>query len=145
MIGRDVRLTDVSWAGPAGGIVSSPRQLSRWIRAVFAGKVLPQKQLDEFLSLVSTKTGKPIDKLTKDDPRGFSLGLVKILNPQVGELWFYEGETLGYRVAFLFSPENDVLVSAATNSQPEGKEDKLVPMLAQLYGLALKAKPDTAQ
>ncbi len=145
MIGRDVRLSDVSWAGPAGGIVSSPRQLSRWIRAVFAGKVLPKKQLDEFLSLVSTSTGEPIEKLTPDDPRGFSLGLVKILNPQMGELWFYEGETLGYRMAFLFSPEEDVLVSAATNSQPEGDEDKLVPMMAKLYELALNAKPETAQ
>lgn len=142
MIGRDVRLTDVSWGGPAGGAVSSPRQLSRWIRAVLAGKVLPKAQLDEFLSLVSTKTGEPIDAVTPDDPRGFSLGLVRVLNPQAGALWFYEGETLGYRMAFMFSPEEDILVSAATNSQPEGAEDKLVPMMAKLYELAKQAKEE---
>jgi D-alanyl-D-alanine carboxypeptidase len=140
MIGRDVRTTDVSWGGPAGGIVGSPRQLARWIRAVFAGDVLPPKQLDEFLSLASTKTGDRIDAVTEDDPQGFSLGLVRVLNPQIGEMWFYQGETLGYRMAFLYSVETDVLVSAATNSQPSGEENKLVPMMAQLYQLAVQAK-----
>jgi D-alanyl-D-alanine carboxypeptidase len=139
MIGRDVKAADVSWAGPAGGIVSTPRDLARWVRALFAGKILPPQQLKEFLSLVSTKTGKPIAKVTEDDLRGFSLGLVRVLKPEVGALWFYEGETLGYRTAFLFSPEDDVLVAAATNSQPSGEEDKLVPMLAKLFMLARDA------
>jgi len=140
MIGRDMKHADVSWAGAAGGIVSTPRDLARWIRAVFSGKILPPKQLKEYLSFVSTKTGKPIAKVTEDDPRGFSLGLVRVLKPEVGALWFYEGETLGYRTAFLFSPEDDVLVAAATNSQPSGEEDKLVPMLAKLFLLAKEAR-----
>ena len=140
MIGRDVRTTDVSWGGAAGGIISTPRDLARWIRALFAGMILPPQQLEEFLSFVSTKTGKPIDKVTEDDPRGFSLGLVRVFKPDVGALWFYEGETLGYRAAFLFSPEDDVLVAAATNSQPSGEEDKLVPMLAKLFVMAKIAR-----
>jgi D-alanyl-D-alanine carboxypeptidase len=142
MIGRDMRDADISWAGAAGGIVSTPRDLARWIRAVFSGKILPPAQLKEYLSFVSTKTGKPIAEVTEDDPRGFSLGLVRVLKPEVGALWFYEGETLGYRTAFLFAPEEDVLVAAATNSQPSGEEDKLVPMLAQLFMLAKEARKD---
>jgi D-alanyl-D-alanine carboxypeptidase len=142
MIGRDVRTTDVSWGGAAGGIVSTPRDLARWIRAVFAGKILPPEQLKEFLDLVSTKTGKPIEKVTPEDPRGFSLGLVRVLKPEVEALWFYEGETLGYRAAFLFSPEDDVLVAAATNSQPAGEEDKLIPMLAKLFEMAKEARSE---
>jgi D-alanyl-D-alanine carboxypeptidase len=142
LIGRDMRKADVSWAAAAGGIVSTPRDLARWIRAVFAGEVLPPKQLKAFLSLVSTKTGKPIAKVTEDDPRGFSLGLTRVFKPEVGALWFYEGETLGYRAAFLFSPEDDVLVAAATNSQPSGAEDQLVPMLAKLFALAKDARAD---
>jgi D-alanyl-D-alanine carboxypeptidase len=142
MIGRDVKDADVSWAGAAGGIVSTPGDLARWIRAVFAGKILPPEQLKEYLSFVSTKSGKPITKVTEDDPRGFSLGLVRVLKPEVGALWFYEGETLGYRTAFLFSAEDDVLVAAATNSQPSGEKDKLVPMLAKLFGLAKDARKE---
>ncbi|HEX9881350.1 MAG TPA: serine hydrolase domain-containing protein [Hyphomicrobium sp.] len=140
MIGRDMKDADVSWAGAAGGIVSTPRDLARWIRAVLSGKILPPEQLKEFLAFVSTKTGKPLAQVTENDPRGFSLGLVRVLKPEVGALWFYEGETLGYRTAFLFSPEDDVLVAAATNSQPSGEEDKLVPMLAKLFVLAKEAR-----
>ena len=144
MIGRDVRTADVSWGGAAGGIVSTPRDLARWIRAVFTGKILPPEQLREFLSFVSTKTGKPIEKVTSEDPRGFSLGLARVFKPEVGALWFYEGETLGYRTAFLFSPEDDVLVAAATNSQPSGEEDKLIPMLATLFVMAKEARSGMA-
>lgn len=142
MIGRDVRTADLSWGGAAGGIISTPRDLARWIRSVFAGKILPPKQLKEFLELVSTKTGKPIDEVTEEDPRGFSLGLVRVLKPEVGALWFYEGETLGYRTAFLFSPEDDVLVAAATNSQVSGEEDKLIPMLAKLFVMAKEVRSE---
>jgi D-alanyl-D-alanine carboxypeptidase len=144
MIGRDMRDADLSWAGAAGGIVSTPRDLARWIRAVLGGKILPPEQLKQYLSLVSTKTGEPVAKVTADDPRGFALGLVRVFKPETGAVWFYEGETLGYRAAFLFSPEDDVLVSAATNSQPSGKEDQLVPMLAKLFALARQARSELA-
>jgi D-alanyl-D-alanine carboxypeptidase len=142
LIGRDMREADLSWAGAAGGIISTPRDLARWIRAVFDGTVLPPEQLKEFLTLVSTKTGEPLAEVTEDDPRGFSLGLVRVTRPEVGALWFYLGETLGYRTAFLFSPETDVLVAAATNSQPSGEEDRLVPMMVKLYDLAKQARRD---
>lgn len=144
MMGRDVRTTDVSWAGAAGGIISTPADLARWIRAVFAGKILPPAQLKEFLTLVSTKTGKPLDAVNDDDPRGFSLGLVRVYRPEVGALWFYLGETLGYRTAFLFSLKADVIVAASANSQPAGDEDQLVPMMVKLYNLAKDARRDTA-
>ena len=137
LMGKDMRTADISWAGPAGGIIATPRELSRWIRAVFAGKVLPPKQLEEFLSLVSTKTGEPIAEVTPDDPRGFSLGLVRVQPPDGGRpVWFYEGETLGYRTAFVFSPETNVLIAASANSQPAGPEDKLIPMMLKLLALA---------
>jgi len=83
MIGRDMREADLSWAGAAGGIISTPRDLARWVRAVFDGKILPPEQLEEFLTLVSTKTGEPLAEVTEDDPRGFSLGLVRVTRPEV--------------------------------------------------------------
>lgn len=144
LIGRDMRAADVSWAGAAGGIVSTPRDLARWIRALFAGEVLPPRQLKEMLTFVSTKTGMPIEEVTEADPQGFGLGLVRVFKPETGALWFYEGETLGYRVAFLYSPEADVLVAGATDSQPAPDEDKLVPMLAQLYLLGKEARAGAA-
>lgn len=140
LIGRDVRGFDVSWAGAAGGIVSSPRELNRWVRALFAGRVLPPPQLEALLALVSTESGAPLAYVSAQEPRGFSLGLVRIYRPQLGAVWFYEGETLGYRTAFLFWPERDLLVAGAVNSQPEAEEDHLVPLLARLATLAMQAR-----
>jgi len=137
LLGRDVKADDVSWAGAAGGIVATPRDLAHWIRALFAGRVLPEPQLQDLLSLVSTETGEPIQQASAEDPRGFSLGLVQVYHADMGVFWFYEGETLGYRMAFLFWPERDLLVAGAANSQPKGEDDKLVDMLAALARLAM--------
>jgi D-alanyl-D-alanine carboxypeptidase len=132
LIGRDLKTADVSWAGPAGGIVSSPHDLARWVRAVFAGRVLSQEQLDQMLTLVSTKTGEPIEEVDESDPRGFGLGVVRMLRPELGRFWFYEGETLGYRAVFGWFPEDDLVITIATNSQPPPDDDHIGQLLAGL-------------
>ena len=60
IIGRDVRDKSISWMQSAGGAVSSARDVDRWMRAVFGGKVVPPKQQKEWDELVSMKTGEPI-------------------------------------------------------------------------------------
>ena len=35
LIGKDMRMQNLSWAGEAGAIISNPRDLGSWIRAVF--------------------------------------------------------------------------------------------------------------
>ncbi|MBS0644028.1 MAG: serine hydrolase domain-containing protein [Acetobacteraceae bacterium] len=125
LIGKDVSRENLSWAGPAGAIIASPGDLERWIRALFSGKVLPQKQLDEMQTLVSRKTGKPIGDVSADDPAGFGLDLGRLYDPATGEaFWFYEGETLGFRAFFVFWPQYDLVITAFTNSQPPEGEDK---------------------
>ncbi|WP_171061000.1 serine hydrolase [Poseidonocella sp. HB161398] len=140
LIGRDVKADDVSWAGPAGGIVGSPRELATWIRALFDGKVLSEASLARFVQPVSLKTGEPIADVTEDDPAGFTLGIVRITGRGLEPMYYYLGMTLGYRVAFLFSPEDDLIVSAATNSQPPEGEDGFLPLMIDLYKTALAEK-----
>jgi D-alanyl-D-alanine carboxypeptidase len=41
IIGRDVREMSTSWMQSAGGAVGSARDVDRWMRAVFGGKVVP--------------------------------------------------------------------------------------------------------
>lgn len=138
LLGQDMRRADVSWAGAAGGIVSSPRDLARWVRTVFGGGVLPPEQLEEMLSSVSVESGEPIEDVSADEPAGFSLGFARRFRPELGAFWFYQGETLGYRSVFVFSPEADVLVAGATNSHPLAEDNQFVPMLARLYALAIQ-------
>jgi D-alanyl-D-alanine carboxypeptidase len=138
LLGRDMRSNDLSWAGAAGAMVASPRDLARWVRALFGGRVLPPEQLARMQQLISMKTGRPIPMATADDPRGFALGLGQAWSPEVGRFWFYEGETLGYRVLFLWQPETDVVITLAANSQPDPKEDRAGELMTRVHGI-LKA------
>jgi len=133
LVGRDVRAMSLSWAQAAGGAVSNPRDVDRWMRAVLTGKVVPPKQQAEWLQKVSTRTGEPLAELTAEDPRGFSLGLVQAILEPMGAHWFYEGETLGYRTLYVWFAEDDILITVQTNSQPAEGMDRLHDAVTAIY------------
>lgn len=84
--------------------MSTPRDVTRWARALYAGKVLAPKQQNELTSLVSVKTGKAIARTTLEDPRGFGLRIAQMTMKETGTIWFYEGMTLGYRMVHVYFP-----------------------------------------
>lgn len=116
LLGHDLRRFNLSYAAGAGGIVSSLADLSKWERALYAGRMLRRKQQRELESLVSQKTGKPVKRLTPADPQGYGLGVGKNLSPLLGPNWFYEGETFAFRVLHLYLPRSGVLIDVAVNS-----------------------------
>jgi D-alanyl-D-alanine carboxypeptidase len=125
LVGKDMRTQNMSWAGAAGALVSTPHDLAKWMRDLFGLKVFPQPQLDEFTSIVSQDTGKPIADVTADDPRGFGLDLGRLYGPApAGSTWFYQGTTLGSRAIVAYWPAYDLVITAATNSQPPEGEDQ---------------------
>jgi D-alanyl-D-alanine carboxypeptidase len=126
LVGEDVSHQNLSWAGPAGGMISDTRDLSRWIRALFGGQVIPQQQLNEMTSIISTKTGEPVSDVSPDDPSGFGLDLGRVYRAELGgTYWFYQGTTFGFRAIFAYWPQYDLVITAATNSQPQDNEDQL--------------------
>jgi D-alanyl-D-alanine carboxypeptidase len=133
LIGRDVSGLNLSWAQAAGGAIADARDVDRWMRAVFKGRVAPPKQQAEWMALVSTKTGEPIEDVTADDPRGFSLGLVRAILGPLGPHWFYQGDTLGYRTLYVWFEKEDLMITVQTNSQPAPDEDKLHDLVSKLY------------
>jgi D-alanyl-D-alanine carboxypeptidase len=140
LMGRDMREAGTSWMQSAGGAVSSPRDVDRWMRAVFGGKVVPPKQQQEWTELVSTKTGQPIAAVSADDPEGFALGLArKILGP-IGPAWFYEGESLGYRTIYVWIADQDLMITVQTNSHPPEGTDKLGEAINTLYEIVKKPR-----
>ena len=125
LIGKDMRRQNLSWAGGAGAIISNPRDLAKWVRALFGGRVIPQRQLDEMKKLVSQKTGAAVDRATEKEP-AFGLDIVQAYKADLGGLfWFYEGTTLGYRCIFAYWPEYNLVLTVATNSQPPEGQDRL--------------------
>jgi D-alanyl-D-alanine carboxypeptidase len=142
IVGRDMRENSVSWMQSAGGAVSNARDVDRWMRAVFGGKVVPPKQQQEWTELVSTKTGEPIRAVSTDDPRGFALGLARGILGPLGAQWFYEGESLGYRTLYVWIADEDLMITVQTNSQPPEGTDKLGDVVNALYDIVKKPKAD---
>jgi D-alanyl-D-alanine carboxypeptidase len=133
LMGRDVRGMNTSWAQAAGGAIADARDVDRWMRAVFEGRVVPPKQQSEWMALVSTKTGEPIADVSADDPRGFSLGLGKAVLGPIGAHWYYQGETLGYRTLYVWFEQGNIMITLQTNSQPAADADKLHDVLGTIY------------
>ncbi len=133
LLGKDVRDLSVSWMQGAGGIVSTPIDVTRWARALYTGSILAPKQRAELMSLVSQKTGKPIGKTTLQDPGAFGLGVAQITKPGVGTVWFYEGMTLGYRMLHLYFPRQDAVIAFGINSQPDGKQNQSGQLAVEIY------------
>jgi D-alanyl-D-alanine carboxypeptidase len=133
IIGRDMRNFSTSWMQSAGGAVSNARDVDRWMRAVFGGKVVPAKQQKEWTELVSMKTGEPIAAVSADDPGGFALGLGDKILGSLGAQWFYEGESLGYRTLYVWFADQDLMITVQTNSQPPDGTDKLHDAIGALY------------
>ncbi len=129
LVGGDVRGLSLSWAQGAGGVVATPEAVAHWVRALYQSPMLAAAQRRELLSLVSTSTGKPIASTSQREPRGFGLGVVQQMRPGLGRFWFYEGETLGYRVAYMYLPAKNLVIALGLNSQPDGKDDRLGVLL----------------
>jgi D-alanyl-D-alanine carboxypeptidase len=130
LLGKDQRLRNVSYAQGAGGIVSSLPDLTKWYRALYQGRMLARTQQHQLESLVSQRTGKPIARTTPSDPLGFGLGVGQATT-NAGMLWFYEGETLGYRVLHVYVPGSGILIALGANSATS--KDRLGTLAGAVY------------
>jgi D-alanyl-D-alanine carboxypeptidase len=135
LMGRDTRDASTSWAQAAGGAVADARDVDRWMRAVFSGRVVPPRQQAEWMALVSTKTGEPIADVSAADPRGFSLGLAKAILGPAGAQWFYQGETLGYRTIYVWFEKENLMITLQTNSQPAAEADELNHLVVTIHDI----------
>jgi D-alanyl-D-alanine carboxypeptidase len=133
VLGQDVSRHSSSWKQAAGGIISRPADLAHWARALYTGALVPPKQQAELEKIVSLKTGKPISDVSEAEPRGFGLGIARMMVPKLGTIWWYEGETLGYRMVQVYFPKSNVVVTFGLNSQPTKKDDHVPQLVQSLY------------
>ena len=107
--------------------------MTRWVRALFGGQLLPPQQQTELFSLVSKISEQPIATTSSGDPSGFSLGVGQefalpgavLASP----IWYYQGEALGYRVRWALGPGDDLVVVIAVNSS--SADNTTIPSLYQ--------------
>jgi D-alanyl-D-alanine carboxypeptidase len=74
---------------------------------------------------------------TTADPLGFGLAVGQITKPQTGLFWYYQGETLGYRVVYAYFPTTGAIFTVGVNSQPytsaAGTDDEILLLLESVY------------
>jgi D-alanyl-D-alanine carboxypeptidase len=128
-----VRDYSLSWTQGAGGIVASMDDVAHWSRALYEGPLLKPKQRRELMTIVSNATGKPIGATTLRDSKGFGLGVGQLTMPNLGTFWFYQGETLGYRVLYAFLPKSGAVIVLGLNSQPPEKSNHNGDLLKTIY------------
>ena len=105
--------------------------MTRWERALYAGRLLPAEQQAELTSLVSMQTGQPIEQTSPADPGGFGLGVAQGTNEKFGTFWFYEGETWGFRTLHVYLPDTGMIMAMGLNSGPI--EDQILALAESVY------------
>ena len=140
LLGRDVSRDTLSWARSAGGILSTTSDMTRWERALYSGRLLPPKQQAELQSLVSTTTGRPIARTSAADPRGFGLGIAQLTDEKLGTIWFYEGESLGFRAVHAYFPKSGLIIAFTLNSGVAGANDQSATLMKTVYDTLLSHK-----
>ncbi|MDF2690671.1 MAG: hypothetical protein K0S29_526 [Gammaproteobacteria bacterium] len=128
-------LTDIngSWIGAAGALVSTPADTLSWDIALFTGKVLNNKQLNEMLQFNSVQTGKPLSSLSET---GYGLGIARVNTP-TGIIYFAPGITPGYRSGLSYSPCTGLAVSFSLNSSLMAHPEVMGELLNQTYQILL--------
>lgn len=129
LLGTDTKNYSLGWTQGAGGIIGTPKDLTRWIRGLFEGDVLQSAQKKELESLVSIPDGVKIDKTSEEYPEGFGLGVFQITAPPLGLFWAYQGSTIGYRASYVYQPDSGLIICVFTNSQAAADVSKVNTVL----------------
>ena len=141
-----VKTMNLSSDDGGGGIVASLPDVARWIRALFSDTLLPLAQKTELFSLVSQASGQPIATTSAADPVGFSLGIGQVwLANAATPVWFYQGATYGYRVAWFRRPADDVIVIIGLNSLATGPDNQLGSLYMTVSGILEQGDVDNPE
>ncbi len=149
----DITKNNLSWAGAAGAIVSDISDVIHWVQALYNGKMFGenyrQKALRELKTVVSIPGGKEIANIDAQQKDGFGLGVGYFYEPKLeNRFWAYEGSTLGYRVAYIWSECSNLTVAVALNSKagegnpssPQG--DGIKDLSLQIYKNIMEMHPE---
>jgi D-alanyl-D-alanine carboxypeptidase len=139
--GDDVTGFNMSAAGPSGALVSNSSDITKWVRILFSNTILPAAQMDELLTAVCVGENKSCqagEALPADShSQGFSLGLTRIYDPQLGLIWVYFGDTPGYSSGFIWLPKQNIALAMTMSSTSENA-NRLLKKLSEIAKLILK-------
>ncbi|MGW8506928.1 serine hydrolase domain-containing protein [Streptomyces sp. CLCI03] len=96
---RDYSDYNMTWAGTAGALVSTPQDLNTFYRALLGGDLLPRRQLDQMRTTYDVK-----NKQTGAVVMHYGLGIYSLDTP-CGPAWGHDGGVWGAGTWALSSPD----------------------------------------
>jgi D-alanyl-D-alanine carboxypeptidase len=110
----DTTLHNMSWGGSAGSLISTPKDVNTFFKALVRGNLLPPAQLAEM------KTTVPMGKDYEEFWPGaaYGLGVMRINLPCGGTYWSHGGDVFGYNNTNGVTPDGDrsAMVASSTNT-----------------------------
>ena len=106
----------LEWTG--GGLVSTSEDLVRWATALFSGKALPSKQVDEMLHSIA------VPEHYSDDPErdyGYGLG-INVAHTPLGVAYRHGGFFPGYNSMLAYFPDAGIAVAMQINTDQSSIE-----------------------
>ncbi|MBA2654052.1 MAG: beta-lactamase family protein [Gammaproteobacteria bacterium] len=136
----DITGIGMSWAGAAGALISNSHDIALWTKSLFDGTTLQPKQLAEMLTLVSMKTGQPVER---SRGTGYGLGVGSNIgelpfNKKYGKVYDHSGGTLGYSAYFIYLPCYDLIITFTANATVKST-DKLEQIINDVIAVVLKS------
>ena len=118
---------DTSWDWGGGGVVSTARDLTIFVRALMQGRIFSKTETNEALKqLIPTLEDE------KGIARGYGLGVRYIRDSEAGELW---GHTGAWGSIMFYAPVLDIAMAATINKGlAHGMQDQLTHLLATAAG-----------
>lgn len=108
-----------------GGFASNPRDLARFMKALFEGRIVKPSSVEAMLQ------GVPMEWAVAGHQYGLG---VQIFDTEVGKVWGHTGQLIGYRSFAVYYPERRIAVAFQINKDAKG----LLPLLNQLAHAALE-------
>ncbi|HLJ88502.1 MAG TPA: serine hydrolase domain-containing protein [Candidatus Angelobacter sp.] len=123
--GHFVYNIQIEYAG--GGMISTSRDLARWAKLLWEGKVFSPAMLQQMLD-------------AKPDEKGFKYGLgVAVAQSEAGTAYEHDGQIPGYQTAIIYFP--DYKIAAAVQMNADQLKRFKVPFekcIGRVAGVALK-------
>ncbi|MDI6105642.1 serine hydrolase domain-containing protein [Actinoplanes sp. NEAU-A12] len=113
--------TDISdlpiggWGGAAGAVISTQKDLSRFLSAVLGAELFSREQLKQMKTTIALPAGTGIEG-------SYGLGLFKIDSP-CGTVWGHGGDTLGHHSTAVASADGRRTAVSDTTVEPSDTEE----------------------
>lgn len=129
----DFQRENLSWAGAAASVISTPQDVTRFLRLLAEGALLHQSEQLELRPLMDAigESPPPQRKSKRNAAYGFGIFGYPLRESQL--IGMVGGTMYGYRSVAMYFPKEQWVIAAAVNSRTSWDEDNLERLIIKLY------------